>query len=85
MDCRPEKARHPSSQQTRPIGRKIDLISLQIIVDCDVKALENQSPAGNPARSSGWGKEWDGEKEEENKTKSLEEENKFSEEKLWQP
>ena len=44
--------------------KKIDLISLQIIVDCDVEALENQSPAGNPARSFGWGKEWDGEKEE---------------------
>ena len=50
-----------------------------------MKVLENQSSPGNSARSSGWGKEWDGEKEEENKTKSLEEENKFSEEKLWQP
>ena len=39
LDCRPEEARHPGPQQTRPIGRKIDLISLQIIVDCDVKAL----------------------------------------------
>ena len=64
MDCRPEKTRHPSPQQTRHIGQKIDLISLQIRVDCDMEALENQSPAGNPARSFGWGKEWDGEKEE---------------------
>ena len=84
MDCRPEKARHLSPHETRPIGQK-KILFTSLIVDCDMKALENQSPAGNPARSCGWGKEWDGEKEEENKTKSLEEENKFSEEKLWQP